>query len=336
MASTRRFSTDHPAPRDNYRELTDRIVTALEARVVPWRREWDPAKAGQNSMPSNATTGRRYRGVNVLMLAMSGHAWSTDDNRWCSYRQAAERGWQVRKGERGTTVFFYKRLERKDCDGVPELTADGSQRVVPMLRASTVFHASQMDGIPGVPRSAPQEVGWTRPEVVDTILRNSGVVVRTGGSQAFYSPSSDHIQLPPHEAFVSPEGWAATALHELAHASGHSSRLDRDLTGRFGTAGYAAEELRAELASCFMGHTLGLPTDIPNHASYIEDWLCKLRNDKREIFRAAAAAQRIADFCLDFHPSYRAEHATEAEAIEGEPDDAAATGRIDPDMHLAA
>lgn len=306
MASTRRSRPDQTAPRDNYQEVTDRVISALEAGVVPWRRPWDPALAGQNTMPSNATTGRFYRGINVLMLALSPFAWSTGDNRWCSYKQAAERGWQVRKGERGTTVFFFKRLERKDGDGAPELTGDGTQRFIPMLRASTVFHASQMDGIPDVPASGPHEVGWRRPETVDTILRNSGAVIRIGGSQAFYNPSSDHIQLPPHECFSSPDAFGAVALHELSHWSGAESRLDRDLTGTFGTARYAEEELRAELASCFMGNTLGLPSNIPNHASYLHSWLRKLRDDKREIFRAAAAAQRIADFCLAFHPDYRA------------------------------
>ncbi len=319
MAFTRRQRSEHITPRDNYQEVTDRIIATLEEGVVPWRRPWDPALAGQNAMPSNATTGHFYRGINVLMLALSPFAWSTGDNRWCSYKQAAERGWQVRRGERGTTVFFFKKLERKDGEAMPELAADGSQRFIPMLRASTVFHASQMDGIPDTAASGPREVVWHRPEVVDTILRNSGVTVLTGGSRAFYSPSSDHIQLPPHGAFESPEAWSATALHELAHASGHSTRLDRDMAGKFGTSRYAEEELRAEMASCFMGNTLGLPTDIPNHANYIADWLGKLRDDKREIFRAAAAAQRIADYCLGFHPDYGA---TPDEAQEPEPEQA--------------
>ena len=114
-----------------------------------------------------------------------------------------------------------------------------------------------------------------------------------------------HRPHPPHETFSGPETWAATALHELAHWSGAPSRLDRDLSGKFGTPRYAEEELRAELSSAFMGAELGLPADIPNHASYLQTWLRKLREDKREIFRAAAAAQRIADFCLAFHPDYR-------------------------------
>ena len=118
--------------------------------------------------------------------------------------------------------------------------------------------------------------------------------------------------MPPHETFSSPEGFAATMLHELGHWSGAKHRLDRDLSGRFGTASYAAEELRAEIGSALMCAELGLPADIPNHASYLQSWLGKLREDKREIFRAAAAAQKIADYCLAFHPEYRADTLPEA------------------------
>ena len=305
--------------RDHYKEVTDKIIEALEQGVMPWRRPWDPDLAGVDALPRNATTRRRYHGINVLMLALSPFAWSTGDNRWCSYKQADERGWQVRKGERGTTVFFFKKLAVKENGGAGDVGGgNGEDRFIPMLRAYTVFHASQIDGIPAMAQPTPPEVSWRRPEAVETIVRNSGVVVRVGGGQAFYSPGSDHIQMPPHQTFASPEGYAATMLHELGHASGAKHRLDRDLTGRFGTAAYAAEELRAEIASALMCAELGLPCEIPNHASYLQSWLGKLREDKREIFRAAAAAQRIADYCLAFHPDYRDGDAEPAEVDDVE------------------
>ena len=259
---------------------------------------------------------RRYHGINVLTLGLSPFAWSTGDNRWCSYKQAAERGWQVRKGERGTTVFFFKKLAVKDGSGGDTLDAGADERFIPMLRAYTVFHASQMDGIPPIAPPTPLEVSWRRPEAVDTIVDNSGAVVRVGGGQAFYSPGSDHIQMPPHAAFASPEGFAATMLHELGHWTGAKHRLDRDMTGRFGSAPYATEELRVEIASALMCAELGLPCEIPNHASYLQSWLGKLREDKREIFRAAAAAQRIADYCLAFHPNYRTDSQSDVAAEE--------------------
>ena len=132
------------------------------------------------------------------------------------------------------------------------------ERFIPMLRAYTVFHASQMDGIPPIASPTLLEVSWRRPEAVDTIVANSGALVRVGGGQAFYSPGSDHIQMPPHAAFTSPEGFAATMLHELGHWTGAKQRLDRDMTGRFGSASYATEELRVEIASTLMCAELGV------------------------------------------------------------------------------
>ena len=320
MSFPRRRTSASPdaTRRDHYQEVTDRIIEALEGGVMPWRRPWNPDLDGIDAMPRNATTQRRYHGINVLMLGLSPFAWSTGDNRWCSYKQAAERGWQVRKGERGTTVFFFKRLPVKgDASGGGMIGGgDGEDRFIPMLKAYSVFHASQIDDIPPVTPPTPIEVSWRRPEAVETIMRNSGIQVRIGGGQAFYSPSSDHIQMPRHETFDSAHGYAATLLHELGHATGAEHRLNRDMTARFGTPAYAAEELRAEIGSALMCAELGLPCDIPSHAGYLQNWLGKLRQDKREIFRAAAAAQRIADYCLAFHPEYRPDAHVDPEDAE--------------------
>lgn len=295
--------------RDHYQEVTDRIVAALEAGTRPWQQPW---KNGAPGMPINATTGRRYHGINTLILAMTSFALGGDP-RFCSYKQASDRGWQVRKGERGTTVFFFKRMLVEDRNAAPE--AEDRTKAIPMLRAYTVFNGSQIEGIPAYARPDMAEALWRRPEAADIILANSKAVVRFGGDRAFYSPSLDFIQLPEPGAFNSAEDFAATALHEAAHWSGASQRLNRDLSGRFGSAAYAQEELRAELASVFIGGTLGLPCDIPNHASYVASWASKLKEDKREIFRAAADAQRIADYLLAFHPDY-AEAANAADGDE--------------------
>lgn len=311
--------------RDHYQEVTDRIVVALEAGTRPWQRPWDAAKSAGPAMPINAVTRRPYRGINVLLLGMSVLASGSGDPRWCTYRQAAERGWQVRRGERGTTIFFYKQLEVENRDLPPE--SDDRVKRIPMMRAFTVFNGSQIDGIaPFTPPTA-EEAPWRRPDATDLILRNSGADIRVGGERAFYSPMTDHIQLPTEASFASAEGWCATALHELGHWTGAKSRLDRDLTGRFGSQGYSREELRAELASLFVGTTLGLPTDIPNHASYLASWIKVLKEDRREIFRAAADAQRIADYCLAFHPDY-------ARAQQGE-DDEPSTNEIAPEPQAA-
>ena len=303
-------------PRDHYQEVTDRILAALESGVKPWDRPWDESKAGGSFAPINATTGKYYRGINTFLLGMDPRAFETGDPRWCSYKQAEARKWQVRKGEKGTTIFFFKKLEVDD-----EKAEDGT-RQIPMLRAYSVFHASQMDGIPPRVKPTADQEPWTKPEAAEIIMTNSRAVIRIGGPQAYYSPKTDHIQLPPHEAFTGPAAWAATALHELGHWTGHPSRLDRDLSVKFKSAGYAQEELRAELASVFIGSTLGIPANIPNHASYIHGWCKALKDDKREIFRAASDAQKIADMALSFHPEFALK--LKADAATPDTDDAPA------------
>lgn len=241
-------------------------------------------------------------------------ALGSDDPRWCSYRQALAKGWQVRKGARATPVYFYKPVEVVDKSA----DSDGETKRIPVLRVFSVFHASQIDGVPELMPPPAAKTVVERIEDAETILEASGVRVRIGGDRAFYHPALDFIQLPPDEAFESPAGRAATALHELAHASGHPSRLNRDLTGRFGSSAYSREELRAELASLLVGSEIGLPTDIPNHASYVQSWIANLKQDKREFFHAAAQAQRIADYILGFHPDYAAPTSEHTEERDGD------------------
>lgn len=300
---------DSGPARDPMQEFANRIVAELERGVKPWVRPWDPEKAGGPQAPFNPVTGRRYHGINVLILGMDMRAFETGDPRWMTYQQAQEKRWQVRKGERSTTIFFTKSYEVED-EGSEDET-----KTVRVLRHYSVFHASQIDGIPAYQAPAVGEAPWARPEAADVILRNSGAVIRTGGDRAFYSPSTDHIQLPPESAFNGPEEFAAVSLHELAHWTGHESRLNRDLRNRYGSAAYAMEELRAELASAFVANEIGIPTAIPNHASYIECWIKPLKDDKREIFRAAADAQRIADMELGFNPDYAAQIQRELAAV---------------------
>src|SRR5665213_1744732 len=291
------------APRDHYQEVTDRIIAALEAGTPPWRKPWDPDKAGGPAMPRNAATGQRYRGINVLTLGMSGLAFSSGDPRWATYKQAEDRGWQVRKGERGTTGYFFKRLELRD-DTKPDDDEDAVRRI-PLLRSFSLFHASQIDFIPDYAPPTIAEAPWRAPEAAEIIVANSGAVVRFGGDRAFYSPATDHIQLPPRSAFATTEGFCGVLLHETCHWSGASNRLNRDLRNSVGSHDYAREELRAEIATVMICAETGIADcDFSNNAAYLASWLAKLRSDRKEIFRAAADAQRIADYLLAFHPDY--------------------------------
>ena len=193
-----------------------------------------------------------------------------------AYRQAAGRGWQVRKGEKGAIVFFYKKLEIRGDDE--------DKRTIPLLRAYVVFHASQLDGIPelGEPE-APRPVA-ERIADADLIVKASGVRVAIGGGRAYYAPSTDHIQMPPDEAFHTPEQRAATLFHELSHASGHVSRLNRVLSGRFSSVSYSKEELRADLASFFVGNTLGFPATSLNTQAIFSPWSTSSRTTNARSF----------------------------------------------------
>jgi antirestriction protein ArdC len=284
--------------RDQYQEITDQIIEALESGIVPWQRGWNQAACG---IPMNPTTGRVYRGINYLLLGFAQATNFKGDPRYCSYRQALARGWQVRAGERGLPVVFYKRILKES-----EAREDGTTPYFQLLRFSTVFHLSQMDGPPEYIAPSLEDVPWRTPEAIEVIVNNSGANVIFGGGQAFFSPVTDHIQMPPREAFNSAEAFAQTLVHELGHYACTKPRLDLSEMGGFGSAAYAAEELRVEISSAMVCNALGIEADINNCAAYVSGWLKKMKDDKREIFRAAADAQRIADFLLGFHPAYAA------------------------------
>ena len=308
-------STKHDGPRDHYAVVTEQVIAVLEAGTLPWRKPWDPDKAGGPGMPRNAVTGARYRGVNTVVLGMSPLAFGNGDPRWATYKQAYERGWQVRKGERSTTAYFFKRLEVRD--GTDAAGGEDATRRIPLLRAFCLFHASQIQGVPDYVPPTVAEAPWRAPEATGIIVANSGAVICTGGDQAFYSPGMDQIQMPPMAAFHSAAGWSSTILHELGHWSGAETRLNRDLRNRFGSHDYVREELRVEISAAMISAELNIPDhDLPDNVSYIAHWLERLRSDRKEIFRAAAEAQRIADYLLAFHPAY-AERNDLAGADEG-------------------
>ena len=163
-------------------------------------------------------TGNRYHGINVLILGMDMRGFQLGDPRWMTYQQGHEKDWQVRKGEKSTTIFFTKLYEVEDDE------AEDGKKTVRVLKHYAVFHASQIDGISAYKAPTVEEAPWTRPEASDMILKNSGAIIRIGGDRAFYSPATDHIQLPPEHAFRGAPEFAATALHELGHWTGHAPR----------------------------------------------------------------------------------------------------------------
>ena len=310
-------STAHPpAPagnatekRDFRQEVTDRIVKMLEEGVAPWQKPWEPG-AAPAGMPINPTTDKAYRGGNAIHLMATGLRQGYDDPRWMTYKQAADQGWQVRRGEKGTQIEFWEVKPARGKDGTSqpedgpggERTERNRERAGSRLihRVYTVFNAKQIEGVPVY---QPKEHSTFQViESAEKILEQSGAkIAHDQADRAFYSRASDSIHLPPRDAFKDPGGYYGTALHELAHWTGHPSRLNRQTlneTYRFGDTNYAKEELRAELASVFLAAERGIPHEPAQHAAYVGSWIAALKQDKNEIFRAAHDASAATDFLL--------------------------------------
>ena len=285
-----------------YDEITDRIVAELEAGRVPWVQPWGTAAAkAPLAMPKNAATARDYSGINVLILwgAVIDHGFAGQS--WLTFRQALSLGGHVRKGERGTTVVYADRFVPKDEKRRAAEVGEDAQ-AIPFQKRFTVFNSDQCDGLPAEIATAapPPPPGMIEP-AVEALIGATGIDFRIGGNRAFYVPSEDYVQVPPPAAYFHPIDWHRTALHELGHASGHPSRLNRDLSGSYGTRKYAFEELIAELNAAFCCASLGIVPTV-RHADYIASWLEVLREDNRAIVRAASQASKAADYILGFMP----------------------------------
>lgn len=279
---------------DLYQLVTDRVVAELEKGVAPWVRPWR-VLGDAGGLPHNGYTKRPYRGVNVWVLAMSAASQGYDDPRWFTFRQASLLGAHIKKGEKSTLVAFWRDLTVKEEDPV---TGVRSEKNIPMLRAYPVFNAAQCEGVPTIP-TLPAVTAEVRYSDIRRLLESTSAAVHHGGDMAFYSPTNDRIQIPHLAAFVSEELYWSTMLHELTHWTGHSSRLDRDVRHRFGSLGYAAEELVAELGSAYLCAALGVAGDL-RHPEYLANWLTAFKGDKRALFRASSLAQRAADLVLNF------------------------------------
>lgn len=295
-------------------QVAAKIIEQLQQGTAPWQKPWQP---GELRLPYNPTTGNEYKGMNTLWLHAQGHS----DPRWMTYNQASAEGAQVRKGEKGTHIVYWKFSDEKkltDEQGKPILDPEtGKQKTInvqlerPRSFTAVVFNASQIDGLP------PLEARAVGPEperhaLAETILTNSGAKIHhVAGDSAFYSPGRDSITLPERKQFETADNYYATALHELGHWTGHPSRLDRDLSHPFGSEGYAREELRAEIASLMIGERLDIGHDPGQHAAYVGSWIKKLQEDPKEIFRAAADAERISAFVMGFEHEQSQEQAAE-------------------------
>jgi antirestriction protein ArdC len=290
-------------PRQVYSKITEHIVAAIAAGAPRFEMPWH--RSGPSfGRPKNAVSGNHYRGVNVLALWIAAQARGFTNMSWASYRQWASLGAHVRKGEKGTVIVFYKKLDVEPTD-----EGEDSPAARLVARASWVFNVEQVEGL--TPPEAPMLPSPV--EVLnqaDTLIDATGATIDEGGDIACYRPHADYIQMPPRSAFIGTrtstptEAYYATLLHELTHWTGHERRLNRDLSRRFGDEAYAMEELVAELGAAFLCANLGV-TNAPraDHAAYVASWLRVLRSDVRAIFHAAGKASAAVEYLTSLQAS---------------------------------
>ncbi len=292
--------------RDYHADFADKIIEQIKEQRAPFQKPWKP---GERSLPENLRTGERYRGGNSLRLSVEAQLRGYTDTRWGTYRQIAADGGHVKRGEKGTKILFFSRqkvVRAKDEQGQPKQTPDGEPVYTRVetnrsyAKVYTVFNAEQTDGLP--PRApASPEPEWKAHEQAEAIIDASGVDVRhQAGDRAYYNVRTDQVVLPEPGQFPSAGNYYQTALHELGHATGHPSRLNRDTLGKkFGSPDYAREELRAEIAAMMTGEKIGLGHEPQNGADYIAGWVKALEDDPREIHRAAADAEKISTYLIE-------------------------------------
>lgn len=297
---------------DIYQIITDQIVADIEAgrgKAGDWVMPWHKDGSAGAGFPVSLSTGKPYRGINVIALWSSSSRQGFNSNLWGTFKQWRDKGASVRKGEKGTRVVFWKQLKIEAGDN-PGENSEENEKVIPLLKQYVVFNADQVDGYEGessadsetVPR---REAQAEMIETADAIIKATGADIRHGGDRACYVPAMDSVFMPMVEQFkatetsTATERYYSTMFHELAHWTGAPNRLNRLKNARFGSSDYAFEELVAELSAAFTCATVGV-SSAPrvDHAQYIDSWLRALKSEKRFIFEAAKHAAKASDMVM--------------------------------------
>lgn len=321
-----------PAERVDVKALVNQtLIDAMEKEQTPWQKNWSV-----NSMaPKNALTGHGYRGVNRLLLSLSGGG--REDPRWVTYNQAASQGWQVKGGERGTMIVKLLDLARKPEEGVGSSDRDSPQDEaavkrmgLPVLMRYYVFNAEQIDGMPKreLPTDRENEAIAKAEAVMTALQEKTGLVVIHGRKQPCYVPATDQILLPRKASFSDSYAYFSCALHEAGHSTLSEKRMARReaLSERWGDEAYGMEELRAELCSLWVGAETGIAhglsdkdrqKHLDNHKAYLQSWIKAIKKDPHAIFSAARDAEKMSEYLLDLareqtalepHKEWLAEH----------------------------
>jgi antirestriction protein ArdC len=305
-----------------YQTVTDRILSSLKAGVIPWEKPWKAPRFSGGPFPRNFLTGKPYRGINVLLL------WSSDFSSpfWVTFKQAQELKGNVRKGERGTPIVFYKQLP-EDKKKQAAKDEDEDERAPFLLCHYTVFNVEQCDGLK-LPELEPPT---TSPEIDEDELCEGIVkawekrpalhLTSPAEYRAYYRPGTDSVHMPARSRFVNAPHYYSTLFHELVHSTGHESRLNRTFGDHFGDELYSKEELIAEMGAAFLCAIAGIANEHTdrNTTAYIQNWISKLEADNRLVIHAAASAQRAADCILgeSFEAKSTATEQVEVEEISG-------------------
>ena len=309
-------------------EMTNLLLEYINDNPKDWSAGWNHA----SEFPFNGKTHQKYKGANAILLWIIGELKGYGDPRWVTFNQATELGASVKKGEKAATVFywrFYDKKSKKDFDEktLQDMSADErlayrKENVVPIIRTYAVFNAKQCENFRELAKmpELTKEERQLQNDLIEQVISNSEApVLHDGGGQAYYSLKDDKIHLPKIEEFKSMQDYYATALHEIAHSTGHESRLNRHLQTE-DKMEYAKEELRAELASVFMQDELGLQVEgqhFENHGAYLASWLQAIKEDANEFFKAAKDAEQISDYVAEHYAKQQKVVFAEEEKILG-------------------
>jgi antirestriction protein ArdC len=297
---------DMPSIKGLYESVTETIIAELEKGVRPWTAAWKTTGKGVSIMPTNASTNRPYSGMNILLLWGVAISRGYPSHGWMTFKQANALSGRVRKGEKAATAIYTSFKEKEE---------DGKTRTYPMVKAYSVFNLAQLEGLPeayyATPEPWPEEAQL---EGLRNLLSASGIRVQWGAHRPAYLPLKDLVEMPNHKDFATDDDFASTLGHELIHATGHASRLDRKFSEKLRQENYGLEELVAELGSAFLCAHLGFSYLNAQTPAYLDGWLKVLKQDARAIFSMASYASHAADWLRE------REHAV---VDENDPDESA-------------
>ena len=284
-------------------QIADKFIKSLKEDVIPWEKGWFLTESPVNH------SGKAYRGINRLWLSVVAEENGYKDNRWMTFNQAVSKGYKIKSGSVGAKIEFWSlydtvtknKVTNEDIRKLNLTDEEIEKRFKPISSIYTVFNAEQIEGIPAQKFTNRDTITEKSLDIsLKKMLKAMGVELISGGDRACYVPDEDVIKMPVKEQFKSSYSYMATLIHEAAHATGHESRLNRNIRNTFGTPDYAKEELRAEISSAFMSQKIHLSEKgIENHKAYIQSWIRVLENKPDELFAAIKDAEKIADYLLE-------------------------------------